>query len=396
MSNSRTFLLLYLAVMTTAMGQTLVFALLPLLGRSVHLREVQVGTVITLSSLVFALATRQWGRWSNSLGRRRIIQTGLLGYSVGTLVFASLFWLGMHGYVAGMMLWGMLILSRCLQSSVMAGTSPGVTAYVTDITHSDSRTVAIARIGAANTVGTIVGPALAGGIAGLSLLAPLFLAASMTLLAWLMVTICLPESPRIRQAVVSDKDNPIHLSYTDRRYRDYLLIGIAMFTAFAMIQQTLGFYFQDRLALSSTMAASRVGFALMVSAVIALLAQGILVQRLHWRPFRLIVSGLAMLWVGSLLLCVAHDYLVLVSAVAFASLGLGLCGPGCAAAATMVIRNEEQGALAGLLSALPALGTIVGPLLGTALYQCVPILPYLFNVVLLVPVMAFAYQRLPR
>jgi predicted MFS family arabinose efflux permease len=45
---------LFIAVMTMAMGQTLVFALLPLIGREVGLAELQIGIIITASSAVYA------------------------------------------------------------------------------------------------------------------------------------------------------------------------------------------------------------------------------------------------------------------------------------------------------------------------------------------------------
>lgn len=100
--------------MTMAMGQTLVFALLPLIGREVGLAELQIGIIITASSAVYALATRVWGRRSDHLGRRRVIQIGLAGYTVGTLIFTSLFWLGFELVLRGTLLWAALIIARCL------------------------------------------------------------------------------------------------------------------------------------------------------------------------------------------------------------------------------------------------------------------------------------------
>ena len=168
------------AIAAMAMGQTLVFALLPLIGRAVGLRELQIGVIITASSAVYAVATRMWGRRSDRVGRKRVIVIGLCGYTLGTLLFTSLFWLGFRNVLAGWALWLALVTARCLQSTVMAGTMPAANAYVSDITSAATRTVGIARLGAANSTGTIVGPAVGGLLAGLSLLAPLYFAAAMT------------------------------------------------------------------------------------------------------------------------------------------------------------------------------------------------------------------------
>ena len=48
--------MLLTAVAVTALGQTLVFTLLPSLGRATGMTEMQVGLIISCSSLVFAFS----------------------------------------------------------------------------------------------------------------------------------------------------------------------------------------------------------------------------------------------------------------------------------------------------------------------------------------------------
>lgn len=377
-----------------AMGQTLVFALLPLIGRAVGLRELQIGVIITASSAVYAVATRIWGRRSDRLGRKRVILIGLSGYTVGTLVFTSLFWLGFEGLLRGLLLWLALITARCLQSTVMAGTMPAANAYVSDITTAQTRTAGIARLGAANSTGTIIGPAIGGLLAGISLLAPLYFAALVTLASLLLVAVFLPESPQVRHSNNHPGARP--LSYTDTRYRHFLLIAAVMFIAFSVVQQTLGFYFQDTLHLAGPQAARQLGFALMLAATLALLAQGILVQRLRWPAWRLIQTGLLALIAGSLLLTVGGKAWLLFAGTGLCGLGVGLCYPGCVAAASLSVGTDEQGSLAGLTTALPALGSVVGPVLGTGLYELSPHWTYAGNLLLLVPVFFYAWRQAAR
>ena len=91
----------------TALGQTLVFILLPSLGRAAGLAEIQVGLIISCSSLAFALASPIWGYLSELRGRRPVLIIGLSGYAVGTLIFGVIFHLGLTGLLAG------LIFSSC-------------------------------------------------------------------------------------------------------------------------------------------------------------------------------------------------------------------------------------------------------------------------------------------
>lgn len=388
-ATSRSFTLLFLAVMSMALGQTLVFTLLPLLGRAVGLREIQIGLIITASSAVYALAARFWGRKSDALGRRRVILFGLAGYTAGTLVFAGLFRLGMEGVLSGLLLWAVLVAARCMQSLLMAGTMPGASAYVSDLTSAGTRTAGLARLGAANSTGTIIGPAAGGLLAAVSLLAPLLFAAAITGLCLLLLLFWLPESPRGAAPAA-----PAPLAFNDPRYRRVLLIAVAMLVGFSVVQQTLAFYFQDVLRLDSRAAAKQVGLALMLSAVVALTAQALLVQRLGWSAARLTLAGVASLLAGSLVLGLAGTQGLLFLGVGFCGLGIGLAFPACLAMASLAVGPDEQGALAGLTSAVPALGSIIGPVLGTGLYQLHPQLPYLANALLLLPPLWLSWKFL--
>lgn len=381
-AHRRPFTLLFLAVMSMALGQTLVFTLLPLLGREVGLAELQVGVIITLSSAVYAVAARFWGRRSDLLGRRRVMLIGLGGYTAGTLLFAACFHAGLQGWLTGTLLWACLIAARCAQSLVMAGTMPGANAYVSDITTPQTRTAGLARLGAANSTGTIIGPAAGGLLAAFSLLAPLFLAAAISALCLLLILWRLPESPRHGDG--GPRAMP-HLAFTDPRYRNVLLVAVLMLVAFSVVQQTLAFYFQDILRVDSQRAARQVGLALMLSAAVALLAQALLVQRLGWPPARLSLCGIVALMAGSLVLGLAGALPALYLGVGLCGLGMGLAYPACLAMASLAVTPQEQGALAGLTSAVPALGSIIGPVLGTGLYELQPHLPYVANLLLLLP-----------
>ena len=187
---------LILALMATGMGQSLVFAILAPLGREVQLGELQITSIIAFSALIFALAAPRWGRFSDRAGRKPIIITGLLGYTVGTLLFTSVFYAGLTGMLGGSALYAVLLTARCSQSLIMSGTNPAATAYAADHTGPEQRTRTMARLGTANSMGTILGPAVSGALATFGLLAPLYFAAGLASLAALLVWWQLPVTPR--------------------------------------------------------------------------------------------------------------------------------------------------------------------------------------------------------
>ena len=149
------------------------FAILAPLGREIQLGELQITSIIAVSALVFSVAAPRWGRLSDRVGRKPIIITGLLGYTVGTLLFTSVFYAGLTGLLGGMLMYIILLAARCCQALIMSATAPAAAAYAADHTSRDQRTKVMARLGTANSMGTILGPAVSGALATFGLLAPL-------------------------------------------------------------------------------------------------------------------------------------------------------------------------------------------------------------------------------
>jgi MFS family permease len=357
---------LILALMATGMGQSLVFAILAPLGREVQLGELQITSIIAISALIFSLAAPRWGRLSDRVGRKPIIITGLLGYTVGTLLFSSVFYAGLSGLLGGTLLYGVLLLSRCGQSIIMSATNPAAAAYAADHTGREQRTRTMARLGTANSMGTIVGPAVSGALATFGLLAPLYFAAALAALAALLVWWQLPLTPA--QDLTSRKAGT-QLRFTDRRILLLLATAVGLFVGFSGIQQTLGFQLQDKLGLSGIETAQMTGAALMVSATFTFLIQVTVMQRLNLKPTQFIRLGLISLLFGAAVISGFDTFAVLAVGMGFLGAGLGLCMPAIAAGASLAVETEEQGSAAGLVSSCPALGFVAGPICAGALYQ---------------------------
>ncbi|MCG8668420.1 MAG: MFS transporter, partial [Pseudomonadales bacterium] len=272
---------------------------------------------------------------------------------------------------------------------VMSATSPAATAYVSDVTSFSERTASLGKIGAAHNIGTIMGPAIAS-LAFLGLLFPLYAAALFTLIAAIFVYFNLPHLPPQGRHT----EQQAKLGYLDKRIFPFMLIGISMFTGFAIVQQTLGYYVQDVLRLSAEHTMQRVGAIMMGSAIASLFSQWVLVQRLKWSPTRLMRLGLFSMFLGFLGLTFSTAFYEFMIGMAFVGLGMGMAAPGFISAASMAVEPKEQGAVAGLTSAGPALGFIVGPTLGAALYQWHSILPYSVTTLLFIPLIAFSILKL--
>lgn len=151
-----------------------------------------------------------------------------------------------------------------------------------------------------------------------------------------------------------------------------------MFSGVALVQQTMGFRFQDTLNLSAGDTAQVFGIAMMFSAVCSLLAQGVIVQRLNIEPFNLLRLAIPLLIVAFVILTLVETRWLLTFGMMVLGFGMGLAGPGFMAGASLAVTPEEQGSVAGVAGSCGPLGFTIGPMVGGLLYQTNPVLPYAF------------------
>ena len=364
---------LLLAAGAMGFAQTVLFAILAPLGREVGLVEVQIGAIISSSSLTLFLVSPLWGRASDFWGRRKILLIGLFGYSAGTVLFASVFQAALLGYLIPVTALILLIVTRVANATVMAAVAPSANAYMADITTITDRIKGMGAIGAAGNIGSILGPAIGGLLASISLLTPLYFSVFLTLAAAVLTLYALPELPKPSVVKKSAK-----LKYTDPRIFPLVIAGVFLFMGFAIVQQTIAFRFQDVLGLDGTQTAKVVGISLMFSAAAALFVQLLVIPRLHVRPFVLLRISMPIMMVAFAIMALSHTQELYIVSMCILGLGMGLAGPGFMAGVSVAVSPEEQGAVAGVAGACGPLGFTVGPLLGTYLYSIDGALPYWF------------------
>jgi MFS family permease len=374
--------ILFVALFNSILGLSVLFPILAPLGRQLGLAEVEVGALSTAYALMQFIVSPLWGRRSERVGRKPVLLTGVLGFSLSFLLFAAVAELGTRGLVRGTPLFLGLLVSRAVGGTFSSATLPTAQAYVADTTGRDDRTAGMAVIGAAFGLGIIFGPAIGAALSGISLLAPVYFSAALALLNALFISARLKE-PERRSRAASPELGPVAVKV-------WPLLGVAIAVSLASVamEQTIAFYFQDRLSLSARATAQAVGIALVFYGVVAVVAQGVIVRRFRWPPLRLLAGGLPFALAGFAGLVFAHERVALTAALALQGFGQGLAMPGVTAAVSLGVSEDEQGAVAGLNSSAQALGRLLGPLIGTSLYQIRPEYPYGFSALLLAVVLA--------
>lgn len=370
------------SLVSVGMGFTVLFPVLAPLGREIGLSEIQITTIIAASGLMVFLFSPFWGRRSDRWGRKTVLMIGLYGFSAGTALFNSVLYAGLSGWLSGMALFIALVLARMTHASMMSASMPAANAYMADITDATNRTRGMGAAGAANNVGSILGPAVAS-LAVFSLLTPLWVMAAVSLLNGLFVWRFLPEPPKQETRPPAKR-----MRYRDPRILPFIIVGVAMFTGMGLVQQTMGFRFQDVLGLTAADTAKNFGFAMMLSGLGSLFSQLVVVQRLRVAPFTLLRLALPLLVVAFVMMATLDSQFWLTTAMVILGLGTGLAGPGFTAGASLAVSPAEQGAVAGVAGSCGPLGFTLGPAIGGFMYQYSPTLPYAFAAGLFVVLLA--------
>ena len=128
----------------------------------------------------------------------------------------------------------------------------------------------------------------------------------------------------------------------------FVIFAVMQGTAGSIPTQTVAFMIRDMQKLSISETQQLAGVALMGMAIAALFAQFVLVQRFKLTTRFLIIAGIIVAIVSNLLVVVAPNYGLLAFALVLSGLGFGMLRPGIAAAASLSVSSEEQGAMAGL------------------------------------------------
>lgn len=386
--------ILLVSLVSVGFGFTVLFAILGPLGREVGMSELQISSIIAASSLVVFLASPRWGRLSDRWGRKRVMVVGLLGYACGNLLFASVFHLTLIGALIPLTGYLLLMLTRVMHASVMSAIMPSSSAYMADITSVATRTKGMGAVGAANNFGSILGPALGGLLAGITLLTPLWVASGVAVTTALFVIFLLPDMPKARPKNAEQNAPPARkLSYFDPRILPYIIVGALMFMGMALVQQTLAFRFQDVLGLTAVETAQTFGLAMGCSAAASLTSQIGLMQRISLTPFQWLRIALPVLAIAFACLAVADTKALLLVAMVLQGAAMGLAGPAFMAGASLAVEPHEQGAVAGIAGSCGPLGFTVGPLLGGFFYQISPDLPYWFTFAVYLPLLVFVMRQ---
>ncbi|RJE90615.1 MFS transporter [Paenibacillus sp. 1011MAR3C5] len=330
--------------------------------------EMHTGRMLALYSLVSFILSPVWGTWSDRIGRRPIILTGLVGFAASFLLF------GLAGDNLTLM-----YISRALGGLFSGAVASVIVAYVADITPPEQRTKGMGLVGMSIGLGFTLGPGVGGLLSVFSLNTPFFAASALALVTFVLAAWKLKESlTPDKRKLKSEKRVSRWTAFRGPLKYLYILAFFVTFTLAGM-EATLQFFGMKRFDVTPL----QVGLLFFVCGLVGALVQGGVVRRMikKGEEPKYIAIGLVISALGFFLLLFAHSLWWAIMSLAVFGIGNALIRP-CVTSLITQKTTVGQGVASGLSSSMDSLGRIAGPLLGSLLFTMQMGLPYLLGGIL--------------
>ncbi|EPE62170.1 major Facilitator Superfamily protein [Exiguobacterium sp. S17] len=332
------------------------------------------GTAAGLMISVFAgaqlLMSPIAGKWADVYGRRVMIISGLIGFTISMAVF----------YLSDNLT--VLLISRAIGGVGAALLIPAIFAYVADITTLKQRAKGNSYISAAMSLGIVIGPGIGGFVAEFGLKAPLLLSAIVSFVAVISSIILLKEPDREAHVRTNETESLPRqlLSSTRKPYFFVLVINLVMAFGLMAYESVLGLF------VSETFSATPQEIAVMITGtgIVSVIVQLFAVDRLVslFGEIKVVLIFIMLAALGFLFSLFAGSYAIFFAITLIIFLSTSILRP---VLNTLVSKmaDKEQGFAMGMNNAYMSIGNIVGPTLAGIAFDIDMRYPFIMGLVLL-------------
>ncbi|PAT33800.1 MFS transporter [Vandammella animalimorsus] len=379
---------LLLAALVGTMAMMAYVAIIGPVVRQLGVSEMVAGISMSIGGVFWMLLARTWGRTSDRLGRKPVLLIGLGVFTLTYALLAVFVDLALHQALPAALIAAVLIAARSIIGAFYAAVPPTAAATIADRVAPELRHQAMAKLGSANALGMVAGPAIVSLVSGWGLQWGFYATAALPLLGLLGIALWLPaglppqapqgsgNQPAHAAAPAAQTKARPHLPLWDARLRLAMATAFVAMMCVAVAQVAVGFFAMDQFGLSEERGARLAGHALTCVGLALILSQQCVIhlKRIALRHWVMAGAGISALGFASALLASQPWHLLL--AYAIGAFGMGFVFPAFQAMAANAVQAHEQGAAAGNASAAQGLGMVLGPMLGTGLYTLSPVAPY--------------------
>lgn len=366
-TGSKNIVILFFTLVVVMLGFGMVIPILPFYVQHFGAGGSALGGLMASYAVVQFILAPIWGSLSDSHGRKPILLIGIAGNAAAQLL-----------YGLSTELW-MLFAARILAGLLSSATLPTAMAYIGDSTANRDRSKGMGILGAAMGIGMVLGPGIAGWLGSYSLSWPFFLAAFLSVIAFSLAIILLPESlPQNQHVTSSQKVRGPQLKEMWNAL--FSPVGLLLFMAFLLtfgltnFEAVFGLYANEKYGSGP----AEVGWLLTFVGLISAIVQGVLTGPLtrRWGEVNIIKLALVGTAIGFVLMLLAQNVPALIITMGFFILSNAMLNP---SVSSLVSQRStvKQGVAMGLNNSFQSLGRMTGPLWAGFIFDVDIHLPYL-------------------
>lgn len=381
-------LLLMMNMFIAMLGIGLIIPVIPEFLREFNAGGKTAGYLIAAFGITQFICSPIAGEWSDKYGRKIMIVAGLALFTVSNLLFA------VAEHVS------LLYISRLIGGVSAAAMIPAMLAYVADITTEEERGKGLGLLGAAMSLGFVIGPGLGGLLAEFGVRTPFYVSAGVGVLATigtlLFVTESLSMEARKAAREKKDKRENIFKQFGKSFKASYFILLILIFTlTFGLINFEAIFpLFVDAKFGYTTL---QISVIITVGALAGVIIQSVFIGKLinHFGEKKLINWTFLLSAVSLLLMLLSGNFIYVLVLTAFFFTLTSVMRP---AINTLLSKSagDEQGFVAGMNNAYMSLGNIFGPAIAGTLYDVDLNAPYLLGAAVLIFSLYLSMKRVGR
>lgn len=335
------------------LGFGIIIPILPEVILQQGFSEIHVGGLLTIYALASFFTAPLWGSLSDRTGRKKLILTGLIGFSLSFFLFAF--------FIDNLPL---LYISRIVGGVFSGALYTAVTGFVADMTDEENRNKYMGLLGMSIGLGFIFGPAIGGLLGHSNLQLPFIASGVLTLLLMVYAGIILKEPERRGNAnkrALLPKGGAMLWQY---RIRYLFLFSFMVTFLLAGLEATFQLFQIDKIEITPL----QLGYLFMASGFVDAAIQGGVVRRVK--------NGTETKWIIGAQLVTALGLFLLpfTSSLIWAGVALSVFTGGNALARTVLVSlttkesGGKYGTAAGMTYSMDNMGRIIGPLLFTWIF----------------------------
>ncbi|MGG0177698.1 MFS transporter [Gottfriedia acidiceleris] len=350
------------------LGIGLVIPVTPSIMNELNISGTIVGYMVAAFAITQLFFSPIAGRWVDQFGRKKMIITGLLIFSISEFLF------GMGKTIE------VLFISRMLGGISAAFIMPAVTAFIADVTTVDTRAKALGYMSAAISTGFIVGPGVGGFLAEYGPRIPFFSAAGLAIFAGVLSITVLPEPERNQESIENKGQKPgFKRIFAPMYFISFMVILISQF-GLSAFESLFSLFTNHKFGFTPK------DIAIMITGggIVGAIAQVALFDRLtKWMgEIRLIRYSLILSTILVFMMTIVNSYFMILLVTITVFLGFDLMRPAVTTYLSKIAGNE-QGFVGGMNSMFTSFGNVIGPIIGGILFDIDLNYPFYFATVLL-------------